>query len=155
MPLFQVSMNECVPLSPLPPVTAAAPSRWLDWRGSGCILVIDDDEAIRTVVSRTVARLGFTSVEASGGQQAVALFESDPGRYALVLLDFMLPGMDGLEILSRLQQIRPDVRVILMSGLGRQDAVGQFVGQGVAGFLQKPFPLEAMVTELRAVLKTA
>jgi two-component system cell cycle sensor histidine kinase/response regulator CckA len=126
-------MNECLP--------------------SGCLLVIEDDDAIRAVVTRTVTRLGFTASEASDGARAIAQFASDPGRYTLVLLDFMLPGMDGNQILARLRHIRPDVRVILMSGLSRQEATSQFDGQSLAGFLQKPFTLEALATELRAVIE--
>jgi DNA-binding response OmpR family regulator len=115
--------------------------------------VIDDDAAIRSVVARTLTRIGFTSKPVSDGPEAIALFESDPGIYALVLLDFMLPSMNGAEILSRLQRLRPDVRVILMSGLGRHEALSQFGGKGLAGFLQKPFPLDVMVAELRAALE--
>ncbi len=117
------------------------------------MLVVDDDSAIRSVVSRTVGRLGITSSQAGDGEQALTLFQADPGRYALVLLDFMMPGMDGLEVLARLQKIKPDVHVILMSGLGRQDAVGQFSGLGISGFLQKPFPLEELAAEVRAAVE--
>ena len=144
-------MKECPPAPSLQSPALGRP-RWLDWRGSGCILVVDDDAAIRMVITRTVARLGFTSSEAADGRQALEMFESDPGRYALVMLDFMLPGMDGLEILSRLQRKRPDVRVILMSGLGKPDGVGELAGLPPTGFLQKPFLLEALVAELRAVV---
>jgi len=124
----------------------------LGWRGSGRILVIDDDDSIRTAVARTVARLGFTVNQASDGQQAIVQFESDPGLYTLVLLDFKLPGMDGSEVLSSLRRIRPDARVILMSGLNRQEALEQFTGLGLTGFLQKPFALDSLVSELRAAL---
>lgn len=145
-------MNENPGASAGQPPKAAPPSPWLGWSGSGCILVIDDDDPIRTVLARSVTKLGFTASQASDGQQAIAQFESDPGRFKLVLLDFKLPGMDGSEILSRLRQIKPDVRVILMSGLSRQEALEQLPGQGIAGFLQKPFALGALFSELRAAL---
>ena len=117
------------------------------------MLIVDDDSAIRSVVMRTVGRLGITSNQAGDGEQAIALFRANPERYALVLLDFMMPGMDGLEVLSHLQKIKPDVHVILMSGLGRQEAVGQFSGLGICGFLQKPFPLEELAGEVRAAVE--
>ncbi len=134
---------------------AAAPNppSWLGWRGSGCILVIDDDDSIRTVVARALAKLGFTVDQASDGQQAISKFESDPLRYALVILDFKLPGMDGSEVASRMRDIRPGVRVILMSGVSREEATDEFMGQDAAGFLQKPFTLSGLVSELRAVLE--
>ncbi len=146
-------MSEC-PL-PLAQQAAAvlAPPRWYEWRGSGCVLVVDDDNPIRTVVARALSKLGLTAREASDGQQAIELFQACPSLYTLVLMDLNLPGMDGTGILSRLQRIRPDVRVILMSGMSRTDALSQFDGRGLAGFLQKPFPLEALVGEMRAVLE--
>lgn len=143
-------MNEC--LSQTAQTPAATPVKWYDWRGTGTILVVDDDSAIRSVVFRTVGRLGITADQAGDGETAVALFQKDPGRYSLVLLDFMMPGMEGPEILARLHAIKPDVHVILMSGLGRQEAVSQFGSLGVAGFLQKPFALEDLVGEVRAVI---
>jgi two-component system cell cycle sensor histidine kinase/response regulator CckA len=146
-------MNECLSQAARHPAAAVAPPRWIDWRGSGCILVIEDDDAIRAVVTRTVSKLGFTSNQASDGPKAIAQFAADPGLYALVLLDFMLPGMDGRQILARLQQLRPDIRVILMSGLSRQEATSHLDGQSLAGFLQKPFSLEALATELRAAIE--
>ena len=143
-------MNEV--LSQTPQATPSGPVKWYDWRGTGTILVVDDDSAIRSVVFRTVGRLGITADQAGDGETAIALFQKDPGRYSLVLLDFLMPGMDGPQILSRLHAIKPDVHVILMSGLGRHEAVSQFGKLGVAGFLQKPFALEDLVTEVRAVI---
>jgi CheY-like chemotaxis protein len=150
---MQATMNACPP-SPAPqPAGAVSPPRWFDWRGSGCILVVEDDEFIRTLVSRTVTRLGFITREANDGLRAVAQFAADPGLYTLVLLDFNLPGIDGKETLARLRRLRPDVRAILMSGLPRHEAMGQFSGRGPAGFLPKPFTIEAIASELRAVLE--
>jgi len=146
-------MNEtCNPLADRP-VPAAAPPSWLGWRGSGRILLIDDDASIRTVVARSVAKLGFTVDEVPDGRQAIERFQADPGRYALVILDFKLPGMDGREIAPRLRAIKGDVRLILMSGVSRQEAHDEFAGQDMTGFLQKPFTLSGLVAELRAVLE--
>ncbi|HXQ81899.1 MAG TPA: response regulator [Opitutaceae bacterium] len=145
-------MNECSNPPVGQPAKAAARPPWSGWRGSGSILVVDDDDSIRSVVARTVTRLGFKVNQASDGRQAVAQFESDPGLHSLVLLDYKLPGMDGSEVLSRLRRARPDARVILMSGLSREEALEEFTDLGVSGFLQKPFTLEMLVAELRAAL---
>jgi|CZKI01.1.fsa_nt_gi DNA-binding response OmpR family regulator len=145
-------MNECPDALAGQPANAPPPPPWYGWRGSGRILVIEDDDSIRTVLARSIARFGFTVDLASDGQQAIAQFESGPALFTLVFLDFKLPGMDGSEVLSRLRQIRPDVRVILMSGLGREEALEKFAGQGLAGFLQKPFALGSLFSELRAAL---
>src|ERR1017187_3884434 len=145
-------MNECPDALAGQPANAPPPPPWDGWRGPGRILVIEDDDSIRTGLARSIARFGFTVDLASDGQQAIAQFESGPALVTLVFLDFKLPGMDGSEVLSRLRQIRPDVRVILMSGLGREEALEKLAGQGLAGFLQKPCALGSMFSELRAAL---
>jgi len=137
---------------PTRPAAAATPPSWVGWRGSGRILLIDDDASIRTAVARSVAKLGFTVEDLPDGRQALARFEADPGRYALVILDFKLPGMDGAEVAGRLRGIMPDVRLVFMSGLSRQEALDELDGLGTAGFLQKPFTLSGLVTELRSAL---
>ncbi len=131
----------------------AEPLRWVDWRGSGCVLVVEDDDFIRAVVSRTVVRFGFTAIEAGDGRQAVARFEADPGLYALVLLDFILPGIGGKDVLSRFRQLRPDIRVVVMSGIPRQEVLRQLADLGPAGFLPKPFTVESIARALRSAVE--
>jgi DNA-binding NarL/FixJ family response regulator len=63
-----------------------------------------------------------------------------------------MPEMDGAETFGELRRIRPEVRVLLMSGFNEQDAVSRFAGKGLAGFLQKPFKPDALQSKLRAVL---
>lgn len=147
-------MSEACPALAATPAVAGARPSWLGWRGSGWVLVVDDDDSIRTVIARSVARLGFTVEQASGGREALSRFGSDPGLFSLVIVDFKLPDMDGCEVASGLRQIRPNARVILMSGLGREDAMEDIASKELTGFLQKPFALGALVTELRAVLQT-
>jgi two-component system, cell cycle sensor histidine kinase and response regulator CckA len=149
---LMAATNQWSPASAGRPVQDTAAPRWMDWRGSGCILVVDDEETVRTVVTRAVVKIGFTANSASGGPEAISLFKSDPGIYALVLLDLRLPGMDGGEIIRNLRQVRPDVPVILMSGYGTQEALAQLIGQNISGFLHKPFTLQALALKLRAVL---
>jgi two-component system, cell cycle sensor histidine kinase and response regulator CckA len=139
----------------LPPSLGAAigeifPSRPLDWRGSGCVLVVDDEDPVRVVVARAITRLGFSSNSASSGRDAVALFEKDPAQYVLVILDVKMPVMDGLETMSRLRQLRPDVPVILMSGYNQLEVPNMVA---VTGFLHKPFTLDALASEIRAVVE--
>ena len=99
-------------------------TRAIDWRGSGCVLVVDDEDPVRTVVARAVTRLGFTSNSAANGPSALALFTADPALYVLAIVDIKIPGMDGLEIMSRLRLVRPDLPVILMSGYNKCDVPG-------------------------------
>jgi signal transduction histidine kinase/CheY-like chemotaxis protein len=122
------------------------------WRGEGIVLIIDDEPAVRQVLESMLELLGFTPESAADGALGVEKFGRDPARYAAVLLDLTMPQMDGEEAFRRLRQVRPDVKVLLMSGFNKQDAVHRFIGKGLAGFLQKPFEVSTFIAELRAVL---
>jgi len=112
------------------------------------VLVVDDDDAVGLVLSRTLTRLGYASDLAADGVQALSLFEANPAQYALVLLDFKLPGMDSATVYRRLRVRRPDVPVILMSGYNREEALGNSAGMELAGFLHKPFTRETLASAL-------
>jgi two-component system cell cycle sensor histidine kinase/response regulator CckA len=133
-------------------VKAVSVPRWLEWRGVGDVLVIDDDDAVRTVLVRTLAKIGFTVSPAADGEEAVALFNSDPRRYSLVLLDFKLPGMDSMTVFSHLRAARADVPVILMSGYGKQEALENSTGLDFAEFLSKPFTVDTLATTVRTAV---
>jgi DNA-binding NtrC family response regulator len=117
------------------------------------VLVVDDEEAVRNVAAGMLGIIGFQSELAPDGPTALSLFGRDPHGYELVLLDLTMPRMDGEETFRQLRLIRPDVRVVLMSGFNRADATGRFIGKGIAGFVQKPFGIEALTTEIRRILE--
>ena len=123
-----------------------------EWRGSGCVLVVDDEDPVRIVVSRAVTRLGFTSNSASSGRDALSLFETDPSLYALAIVDVKMAGMGGLEVMEKLRVRRPDLPIILMSGYNKCDVPSEPGPFAKTGFLHKPFRLEALTLEIRAVL---
>jgi DNA-binding NtrC family response regulator len=77
-----------------------------------------------------------------------------PERFTLVLLDLTMPGLDGEEVFRRLRLIRPDARVVLMSGFNRVQAVDRFSGKGLAGFLQKPFTLDGLSAVMRRAFES-
>ncbi len=115
---------------------------------SARVLVVDDDDAVGLVLSRTLTRLGYDSDVAADGAQALTLFESEPAQYALVLLDFKLPGMDSSTVYRRLRVRRPDLPVILMSGYSREEALANSAGMELTGFLHKPFTRETLAAAL-------
>ncbi|MBA3848599.1 MAG: hypothetical protein C0502_01210 [Opitutus sp.] len=143
----------------LPPVSGApqplnrpgAPAP--EWRGQGHVLVIDDEESVRNVARSVLVYCGFTVEEAADGATGVALFSGAPQRFTAVLLDLTMPQMDGEEAFRQLRLLNPGVCVVLMSGFNRVDAINRFVGKGLAGFVQKPFEVQTLVTELSRVLK--
>ena len=129
-------------------VAAARPS----WRGQGVVLVADDEETIRSTTARMLRALGFDTALVANGRDAVDAFSANPGAYVLVLLDLTMPHMDGEQAFTELRRLQSDVRVVLMSGFNRQEAVARFTGKGLASFLQKPFSMEALTEVMQTVL---
>jgi CheY-like chemotaxis protein len=122
------------------------------WRGSGTILIADDEDNVRRIAGKMLERLGFSVLTAPDGANAVAMFESHADEIALVLLDMTMPNMGGEEAFALIQQDRPGAKVILCSGYTEQDATAAFAGKGLAGFLQKPFTLQQLQDKVRAAL---
>ena len=125
------------------------------WRGQGMVLVVDDEETIRTVAARILESLGFTVVLANDGREAMEKYQAEPARFLLVLLDLTMPHMDGEETFRQLRHLNPGIKVILMSGFNQHEAISRFTGKGLAGFVQKPFDVGGISTTVREVLLNA
>lgn len=119
---------------------------------SGTILMADDEPAVREVCRLMLERLGFETVGAADGREAVDLFVASPDRFRCVILDLTMPRMDGDEAFTELRKISPDVRVILCSGYGEQELSKRFAGRGLAGFLQKPYRYEALAAAIHQAI---
>ncbi len=137
------------------PATPPVPARDTGWRGTGTVLVVDDEETVRTVSARILESIGFSVVVAADGREGLEKYRAEPARYALVLLDLTMPHLDGEETFRQLRHLNPGVRVVLMSGFNQQEAVSRFTGKGLAGFVQKPFSVDGIVTAVREVLLRA
>ncbi len=118
---------------------------------SGRVLVVDDEETVRTVAARMLEEIGFQADLAADGREAVEMFRADPTRYRLVVLDLTMPHLDGEETFRQLRHLAPGVRVVLMSGFNEHEAVSRFTGKGLAGFVQKPFEVGSLAAAVRAV----
>jgi CheY-like chemotaxis protein len=116
------------------------------------VLVVDDEDGVRTVTGVLLESLGFKVVQAADGFQALTAFANHEGRFRLVLLDLTMPQLSGAETFRELRKARSDVQVILMSGYSEQDAREGLGDGGLAGFLRKPFGLDDLVTALQAAL---
>ncbi len=131
-------------------VEARAPSE--QWRGSGTVLVVDDEEPVRDAAAMLVERLGFRAVKAADGREAVELFKKCAEQIACVLLDVTMPRMGGEEVARELQRLRPEVPILLTSGYTEQEITPRFADQSVAGFISKPYQIAALASVLRRVL---
>jgi PAS domain S-box-containing protein len=130
---------------------AAISPRRERFRGSGAVLVVDDDETVRSVTQHMLERSGFTVLTARDGSEGVAAFTAARDTIAVVLLDLTMPTLGGEEAFRLMRNVRPDVRVVLMSGYSSHELAARYGAEGLAGFIQKPFRLE----ELEACLTTA
>ena len=124
----------------------------LHWLGSGTILLVDDEGPVRMVAQRMLERLGFEVLLAENGRIAVDLFQQQSRKICCVMLDLTMPEMDGEECFHELRRLQPDIKVIISSGYDEQDIVRRFTGQGLAGFIQKPYTLDNLIHALHAVL---
>jgi len=132
---------------------AAAPSDAArSWQGSGVVLLVDDEPAVRDVARRMLERLGFVVLTADDGDRALDVFRGNVERIRCVILDLTMPRLGGEETLRELRRIDPGVRVLLSSGHNEQDVIGRFTGEEISGFIQKPYQLDSLGTILRDAL---
>ena len=130
---------------PNPPVKSLA-------GGTETILVVDDEGVIRDVARRILCAAGYTVLTAENGVQAIELFRRRHEEIDLVILDMIMPEMSGEETFARLREIDPQVRTLLSSGYSQEGRAENILKAGVRGFLQKPYTIEDVLHEVRAVL---
>jgi len=121
-----------------------------DWRGSGLVLVVDDESDVRTVIGRVLERFGFDVCYASDGLEALAIARHAPARLSGIVLDLTMPRLSGRSALVELKRLRPAPPVILVSGFsaeGLEEATMNLAD----GFVAKPFTLPA----IRSVIRSA
>jgi two-component system cell cycle sensor histidine kinase/response regulator CckA len=106
-----------------------------------CVLVIDDEPAVRLVTRKLLTELGRRVVTAECGQRGIELFQECQRDIDLVLLDLTMPDLSGAEVLARLRDIEPSVNVVITSGFQPMDAEDLLNGPNVVGFLEKPHTL--------------
>lgn len=123
------------------------------WHGSGTVLLVDDEETVLSVAKDMLERIGFHVLTASDGRKAVRAFEEHQQIISCVLLDLTMPQLNGEEAFREMQTINANVPVILCSGYNRLEAVQQFAGFGLAGFIQKPYDMISLRAKLADVLE--
>lgn len=120
----------------------------------GVILVVDDEETVRSILSRVLERAGYEVLNAADGQEALMIFAREVEHVSGVLLDLTMPRLDGIEVLRLLRRLSPDVRVLLMSGYSDDEVRERFADERIAGFLHKPFQNKELIAGVAALLRT-
>jgi PAS domain S-box-containing protein len=121
-------------------------------KGSGTILMVDDEEMVLDVGARVLKKLGYTVLESNNGRHAVELYKKLQDKINLVVLDIVMPDMGGGEVYDRLKEINPDVKVLLSSGYSIDDQASEILERGCDDFIQKPFSLKAMADTIAGIL---
>ena len=119
------------------------------------ILVVDDEEAIRTVARRILESAGYQVLTASNGFEALHLFAQQKGEIQAVVLDMWMPFLDGMATLHELEKISPKARVLATSGLHQMEREAIEGSQVVKGFLLKPWEGHDLLAALEAVLRAS
>ena len=138
--------------SPVPVPEFAGEAAGPDRSGGEVILVVEDDDQVRTVVSKGLPRLGYEVLVVRNAEEALALVDKHPGRIDLLLTDVVMPGLSGPQLADRLTARRPETRVVFMSGYPEaQDPALGFSLNG-RSYLQKPFALAELAEKIRQSL---
>ena len=113
--------------------------------GRGMVLVVDDDDAVRKTTARLVRSLGYEVLDAGSGAQALARSTEHDGRIDILLCDIVMPGEDGRDLADRLAKLRPELKIVFMSGYSKDLQDPRLTG---ASFLQKPFGRQELAQKL-------
>ena len=120
--------------------------------GGETVLVVDDEEAVRSSTRRALERAGYAVIPATDGADALRLLTESDDAVHLVVTDVVMPGLGGRELVGRLKIMRPDLRVLFVSGYTEEGVRKQGVLQPGAAYLEKPFTPERLLRKVREVL---
>lgn len=121
---------------------------------AGTILIVDDEDVVRDLLSEMLQHLGFHTIVARDGVEAVDIYRDQWNEIDLVFLDMIMPRLSGKETFLEMKRIRPDVRVILSTGFSRNGSVQDVLDQGILGFIQKPYSLDQLAASISEALQS-
>jgi PAS domain S-box-containing protein len=121
-------------------------------KGTGTILLVDDEDMIIDVGSQILKNLGYRPLVARSGKEAIDMYQSNKDKINLVILDMIMPDMGGGETYDRLRNINPGIKVLLSSGYSIEGQASEIMNRGCDGFIQKPFNVKQLSLKIRDVL---
>ncbi|WP_051937875.1 hybrid sensor histidine kinase/response regulator [Ghiorsea bivora] len=142
--LFPVVDQEAVPLQ--------RETKLQEDQHCGTVLIVDDEESIREIASIMLEDVGYHTITAVDGLDAVEKLKQHANEVDCVLLDMTMPRMGGEDAFTEMRRICPEIKVVLSSGYNQQIATQRFTGKGLAGFVQKPYMPDELLSKLTEVL---
>ncbi len=133
---------------PPKPVSPARPPAVV----SGTLLIAEDEPVVLATADALLRHHGYETVLAADGHEAVQQFRANPQRFAAVLLDLTMPGLDGAEVLRVMRALNPEVRILIMSGYSEQHIFARLRGQGEVPVMRKPFTQETLLDRVAEVI---
>jgi two-component system, cell cycle sensor histidine kinase and response regulator CckA len=127
-----------------------APEKIVDLTGRGTVLLVEDEEAVRSFASRALATRGYTVLEAASGVEALEIMDREHGQIDLVVSDVVMPEMDGPTLLRHLRERNPDIRIVFMSGYAEEAFRKNLSVDEDFIFLPKPFTLKKLAETVKA-----
>ncbi|MBN2429534.1 MAG: response regulator [Deltaproteobacteria bacterium] len=124
------------------------------WRGSGTVLLVEDNGVVRIVLGEALRSGGYEVLEAEDGRKAVDLFAENSERIAAVVVDVVLPGMNGKEVHDKIKSLKPGTKVLLMSGYSDDIVTSKGIAQDQVDFLAKPFTPMQLLSKIKGIVDT-
>ena len=128
------------------------PAEEIFMSGKGRILLVDDEEVVRATAKAILEHSGYEVVSAANGKEGCEKFEQKSGDFDLVILDLVMPVMNGHDAFRRMRAFRSDARILIASGFSLGGDVEDLMRNGAVGFVQKPYRLNALVRTVSDVL---
>ncbi|MCU0452579.1 MAG: response regulator [Bacteroidetes bacterium] len=118
------------------------------------VLIVDDEDVIRDLIVDVVADSGYRVLSAANGGQAVDIVRAEKGAIDMVLLDMLMPDMDGRRTYELMREIDPGIPVYIATGFGREDISKSLLEMGVRGVVTKPFHIEEILNLIKSNLRS-
>ncbi len=125
------------------------------FNGKGTILLVDDEKGVIEVCSEMLETLGYEVQTAASGKEAISIIEQSEVKIDIVLLDMVMPKMNGRDTFDKIKQIAPDIKVLISSGYSKETEIKQMMERGCDEFIFKPFDVATLSEKLKSVTKSA
>jgi len=142
-----------LPASDVGPAPVRQPVASADLRGSGAILVVDDEDLVLRMAQAALEAYGYTALLACDGRSALDVVAVSGDHIRAVVLDLTMPGITSEETIKQLRIMQPKIPVMITSGYGESEVIERFEATGINGFLQKPYTAEQIASRISAVIR--
>ena len=122
--------------------------------GSGLVLLVDDEETNRIIGAEIIESLGYQVLLAENGYEALKIFKQNISTIGVILLDMIMPVMDGRETFQKLREIDENCKIVISSGYTKNESIDEMMSSGLSGFIKKPYKISELSGILKLILNT-